>query len=251
MTIKELEEVLGVPRATIRFYEKQGLIEPKRSGNSYRVYNDEDAAVLRKIIILRKLGFSIADIEDSINEDVSLQELLEKNIVKLQEEVKSLEGAIRVCKRMQSNQENMRSLDAMYYWEQISNEEKSGNRFVEIANDVIEFEKNVILKEFQLVNEEGQLIYGKRQSFLQALTMCIAVGLLYFFLEGMKWRAFLQGFFWPFICIFISSILGLPLHFLGKKYPKVARGIRNLGKVFCVLFLIAVIILFVMNIESK
>jgi len=29
MTIKEVEQILGLPRATVRFYEKEGLIEPK------------------------------------------------------------------------------------------------------------------------------------------------------------------------------------------------------------------------------
>ena len=31
MTIKELEQQLEIPRATIRFYEKENLIAPKRS----------------------------------------------------------------------------------------------------------------------------------------------------------------------------------------------------------------------------
>ena len=30
MTIKEVEKILGIPRATVRFYEKEGLIEPKK-----------------------------------------------------------------------------------------------------------------------------------------------------------------------------------------------------------------------------
>ena len=50
MTIKELEQQLEIPRATIRFYEKENLIAPKRSDNSYREYNAEDIETLRKII---------------------------------------------------------------------------------------------------------------------------------------------------------------------------------------------------------
>lgn len=252
MTIKELEEKLGVPRATIRFYEKQGLINPQRSGNSYRVYSDEDVTSLMKVIVLRKLGFSVSDIEDFLNEDVSLQELLEKNIAKLQEEMRSLEEAIKVCKKMQSNQDDLLSFDAAYYWDQICTEEKAGNRFMEIANDVIEFEKRVFFKEFELINGEGQFIYGKKESCFHVLKMCLIAGLIWFFLEGMKWKAFVQGFFWPFICILITSILGLPIHFLRKKYPKAARCIVNIGKVICCLFVIFIIILgivlFFMNI---
>ena len=42
MTIKQLEQELEIPRATIRFYEKEKLIAPKRSDNSYREYSEED-----------------------------------------------------------------------------------------------------------------------------------------------------------------------------------------------------------------
>jgi len=42
MTIKEVEQILGLPRATVRFYEKEGLIEPKRGENGYRDYSQMD-----------------------------------------------------------------------------------------------------------------------------------------------------------------------------------------------------------------
>lgn len=64
MTIKEIEQELGVPRATVRFYEKENLIHPKRSGNSYRAYSEEDVAALKKVIILRKIGLSVQEIGD-------------------------------------------------------------------------------------------------------------------------------------------------------------------------------------------
>ena len=51
MTIKEVEQALEIPRATIRFYEKEELISPKRSGNAYREYSEEDVILLIKIII--------------------------------------------------------------------------------------------------------------------------------------------------------------------------------------------------------
>ena len=33
MTIKEVEQLLEIPRATVRFYEKEGLVNPSREGN--------------------------------------------------------------------------------------------------------------------------------------------------------------------------------------------------------------------------
>ena len=63
MTIKQLEQRLDIPRATIRFYEKENLISPKRNDNSYREYSEEDVATLKKIIVLRKIGLSVSDIK--------------------------------------------------------------------------------------------------------------------------------------------------------------------------------------------
>lgn len=44
MTIKEVEEKTGLTRSSIRFYEKEHLIDPKRDKhNRYRDYTETDA----------------------------------------------------------------------------------------------------------------------------------------------------------------------------------------------------------------
>ena len=98
MTIKEVEQMLEVPRATIRFYEKEKLIRPERSGNSYREYSEEDVAALKKIVILRKIGMPVSDIKELLGKKVSLQDMLAKNIVSIEEQMRELEGALKVCK---------------------------------------------------------------------------------------------------------------------------------------------------------
>ena len=245
MTIKQLEQELELPRATIRFYEKENLIAPKRGENSYREYSSEDVATLKKIIVLRKIGLSVADIKDALEGKTSLQELLEKNIVGLQEKMKELEGAINVSKKMQIRNEDMNGLDEELYWNEIRVEEKAGNRFLDIVNDVVAFEKGVILKEFELVNEEGQRIYGIKESIFRALGMCVLIGVLWFVLEGKERTVhdFIEGFFWPFICIIITSCFGLPLHFLGKKHPKAAGKIRKVGMILAGVLVILLLVL--------
>lgn len=229
MTIKEIENLLEIPRATVRFYEKEGLIKPERSGNSYREYSDEDIATLKKIIILRKLGMSVSDIKDFLYGDKPLQELLAQNILALEEQMKELAGAINVCKIMQTKNEDRESFDEEFYWNEIRTEEKAGNKFLELVNDVVEFEKNVILKEFELINDEGQFMYGKKESILRALGSCVMVGVLWCAMDGGKVESFVEGFFWPFVCILIYSIFGLPVHFIGKKHPKAADIIKKIG----------------------
>ncbi len=63
MEIKDLVDNLGIPRANIRFYEKEGLLNPQRKENQYRDYSEEDIDRLKKIIILRKLGITISEIK--------------------------------------------------------------------------------------------------------------------------------------------------------------------------------------------
>lgn len=47
MKINEAEELLGISKANIRFYEKQGLLTPGRSENRYRDYSGKDIDRLR------------------------------------------------------------------------------------------------------------------------------------------------------------------------------------------------------------
>ena len=65
MKINEAEELLGISKANIRFYEKEGLLTPRRGENRYRDYSEEDLDRLREIVILRKLGISVQDIKQS------------------------------------------------------------------------------------------------------------------------------------------------------------------------------------------
>ena len=40
MKINEAEQLLGITKANIRFYEKEGLLTPSRNESSYREYSD-------------------------------------------------------------------------------------------------------------------------------------------------------------------------------------------------------------------
>ena len=62
MTMKEIENLSGMSRANIRFYETEGLLRPARDSNGYRNYSEEDLNTLRKIRLLRTLHLSLEDI---------------------------------------------------------------------------------------------------------------------------------------------------------------------------------------------
>ena len=69
MTIKETEELTGLSRSNIRFYEKEKLIVPSRNeNNGYRDYSEQDVENIKKIAYLRTLGLSIDDIRNIVCE---------------------------------------------------------------------------------------------------------------------------------------------------------------------------------------
>ena len=52
MKIKEVEALVGIKKTNIRFYEREGLLNPERSEeNNYREYSEED---VRKTLLLTK-----------------------------------------------------------------------------------------------------------------------------------------------------------------------------------------------------
>ncbi|MBQ2450563.1 MAG: MerR family transcriptional regulator [Lachnospiraceae bacterium] len=247
MTIKEVEQALEIPRATIRFYEKEKLITPSRNGNAYREYSNEDIAVLKKVIVLRKIGLSVADIKELLDEKASLQEVIEKNVADLQERIKELDGAIKICKKIQFRQEDINSFDETYYWEEIQVQEKAGSRFLDIVNDTIKYEKKIILKQFNLADRDGNLSCGKIEALRNAIGICIATGIVNCLLTERTIEEFIDGFLLPFKWILVYSIFGLPLYFLGKKYPKAAKVIKWIGIGIFLLILFLLIVLSVYN----
>ena len=65
-TISGLADTFQVTPRTIRFYEDQGLLSPKRDGLN-RVYSHRDRARLTLICRGKRLGFSLAEIKDFLD----------------------------------------------------------------------------------------------------------------------------------------------------------------------------------------
>ena len=66
-SIAQTAEEFGVSLRTLRFYESKGLIKPLRIGTS-RVYTGDDRIRLKLIATGKRLGFSLAQIQDLIGE---------------------------------------------------------------------------------------------------------------------------------------------------------------------------------------
>ncbi|MBP3676999.1 MAG: hypothetical protein J6I97_01485, partial [Agathobacter sp.] len=185
----------------------------------------QNDGLLKKIVVFRKLGFSVAEIKDFLEEKVPLQELLEKNIHELQEKMNELNGAIKICKKMQSRQEDLDSFNENFYWDEIKEQEQKGNKFLEIVNDSIGYEKQIFYRYFELLDEDGNVRYGKEEIIQKVLKTFLLGAISYYVFLGVfsgEWgvNRLLQGLLYPFIILGIWSLFGLPWYFVKKKYPK-------------------------------
>ena len=248
MTIKEVEKELGLSRVTIRFYEKENLLTPQRSGNSYREYDEEDVAVLKKIVILRKLGFSVSEIKDLLEQNTPLQELLEKNIQELQEKMNELNGAIRICKKMQSRQEDFDTFNENFYWNEIKEQEERGNKFLEIVNDSIGYEKQIFYKYFSLLDVNGDMLYSEKEIIWRVIKGFFVAGVIGFLFTGIfagEWKVayFVSGLSTPILALGFMTLFGLPWHLLKKKYPKLSAIVKKI--IYVIIIGIPVVVSFV------
>ena len=73
LSINQVEKITGVSKRNIRFYEKEGLLLPKRNHeNGYRVYDESDVWRIKVIKMLRMLDMPLEEIQSVLEEDKPL-----------------------------------------------------------------------------------------------------------------------------------------------------------------------------------
>ncbi len=89
--ISVVSEMLDIHPQTLRLYEREGFIKPKRSGGNTRLYSEEDVEKLEMILRLtRELGVNLAGVEVilSMREKMEqMQKEMEESMHQLQEEL--------------------------------------------------------------------------------------------------------------------------------------------------------------------
>lgn len=113
MTIKEVEKLVGMASANIRFYEKEGLINPRRnSSNNYRDYTQVEVENLEKIKVLRVLGVSIQDIHAIIDGEKALYDVINCRLDELKEEAKKIEEIEKTCQYIVTHHMEYETMDS-------------------------------------------------------------------------------------------------------------------------------------------
>jgi MerR family transcriptional regulator/heat shock protein HspR len=82
--------ILGVQTHTLRYYERIGVIEPKRSQGNIRLYSEGDIALLRRVkTLVEDMGINLAGVEVILRLMQRMGEL-QNELEKLESEVKRM-----------------------------------------------------------------------------------------------------------------------------------------------------------------
>lgn len=122
MTIKELEQAVGMTRANIRFYEQEGLISPRREENGYRDYSQADVETLERIKLLRRLQLGLEEIRALQNGESALSDVLAEQLKKLETDQAALDRAREVCQRLREAGTDYAALDPQPWLRELERE---------------------------------------------------------------------------------------------------------------------------------
>lgn len=132
MKIKQVEELVGITKKNIRFYEDQGLLEVKRADNGYREYGLEDVKRLQEIRLLRKLAIPIEDMRQMYGGEKSLRSCLEFQMREMERQKKNLRQIQAFCEELLNADISLETLNAPQCLEQMERLEKEGTNFMDI-----------------------------------------------------------------------------------------------------------------------
>ncbi len=127
MFINEVCHIVGLSRKSIRYYEENGLLSPKRNTeNDYRVYTEEDINKLKVIKFLRELDVPIRDLKMLNDGSITLQECMTDRIYKIKEQVEKYQKVKEMCMDIESSSESFSDIDITNYFQSMNTLNKEG-----------------------------------------------------------------------------------------------------------------------------
>ncbi|MBE6918323.1 MAG: MerR family transcriptional regulator [Ruminococcaceae bacterium] len=124
MNIKEIETKTGLERATVRYYEEEGLLQPHRRPNGYRDYSQEDLATLQRIRFLRQLGLTLEEIGRVQRGETQLSEAMERRLAELVRQSEENQRRSAICRTLRDEGVTWQTLDAEKYEKALPQEKK-------------------------------------------------------------------------------------------------------------------------------
>lgn len=142
MKIYQVEELVGITKKNIRFYEDEGLLNPERNPeNGYREYSLADVGQLQKIKLLRKLSVPIEDIRLLQKGKMNFSQAMNQQISYLEKQQESAQLMKDLCSKMKDEIVDFSQINAETYLEEMYEMETKGTKFVDIEKEDINRKK--------------------------------------------------------------------------------------------------------------
>lgn len=133
MKINQVEQLVGITKGNIRFYEKEGLLTPGRNNeNGYRDYSDADVVWLKKIKLLRMLDVPIEEILRLKSGELTLEDAMGRHMIQLERKQSNLAAAQGVCARIRDSRSQLDTLDADGVLAGMEQQEQEGTKFMNV-----------------------------------------------------------------------------------------------------------------------
>lgn len=190
MKINEVEQLVGITKKNIRFYEEKGLLEPKRQAqNGYRDYSDEDVDMLRRIKLLRKLSVPIEEIRKLQTKHMTLDDCLKRHEITLAREEKNLAQIREICAELQENGAEFETFPTEELLAGMEAREKGGTRLMNVKETDMRRKKKIA----------PLIVAAVVTLFMAAFMVMVVVG--FFYEESMPTAAI------PFMAVIIAAPL--------------------------------------------
>lgn len=135
MRINQVEELVGISKKNIRFYEEKGLLNPIRNAeNGYREYSKEDVEILQKIKLLRQLSIPIEEILKLQQGYLTLEDCMRRHIIALDREEENVKQKKSICRQLENSGEQLADMDTEKYLLLMKEMEREGVRFMNVEH---------------------------------------------------------------------------------------------------------------------
>lgn len=226
MNISEMERATGIPKQTIRFYEKEGLISPKRNAeNQYREYDEQDIRLLKQIYVLRKVGLPILEIKRVLNQEITMAEAISTRRMEILEEKEEQEMLLKLCEDLKV--QSLEYMDADRYVEKMQKQGKKKKGIRKLYEEYTQIYQSEEKKAFSFYPDN--LIYTAKEFTNELIRYAESIGAEItitkeslspeFVLNGVEYSAMrMSGRFGMIVhCRMLHPELAEPNNVLGKK----------------------------------
>lgn len=140
VTVGQLARKMGVTIRTIQYYDQQGLLTPSAKGqNNQRLYSPADEEALQRILVLKYLGLSLADIrknQDALSDSDAFRKQLSRTLAALEDDFEALIKRLSTLRAMLAQTEESDTINWAHAAQLIDDDQPKGSYFWRAAETV-------------------------------------------------------------------------------------------------------------------